>query len=78
MTKVERKIRLDKLTGIVNFINLAERYECTVRVKGKQSIVDGKSIMGVVSQAVYQPLTIIAEGADALDFAGQLDKMQFQ
>lgn len=78
MTKIERSVRLDRLVGIVDFINLASKYQCNITVKGHQSIVDGKSIMGIVSLALYQPLTIIAEGEDAMDFAGKLDQWKRQ
>jgi phosphocarrier protein HPr len=73
---IERKVRLDTLIGIKNFITLAGKYQCDIKVKAKQNIVDGKSIMGIASLALYQPLTIVARGEDAQEFAGQLDRLQ--
>jgi len=70
---VERKVRLDTLNGIKDFIILAGKYRCDIKVKAKHSIVDGKSIMGIASLALYQPLTVVANGDDAQEFAGQLD-----
>lgn len=78
MTKIERSVRLDRLVGIKDFTNLATKYQCNIKVKGRHSVVDGKSIMGIVSLAIYQPLIVVAEGDDALDFAGQLDKLRRQ
>ena len=79
MTKIERSVHLDRLVGIKDFTNLATKYQCNIKVKGRHSVVDGKSIMGIVSLAIYQqPLIVVAEGDDALDFAGQLDKLRRQ
>ena len=78
MTKIERSVRLDRLVGIKDFTNLATKYRCNIKVKGRHSVVDGKSIMGIVSLAINQPLIVVAEGDDALDFAGQLDKLRRQ
>jgi len=74
--RVERKVRLDTLNGIKDFITLADKYQCDIKVKAKHGIVDGKSIMGIASLALYQPLTVVAKGKDAQDFAGRLDHFQ--
>ncbi|HHU48625.1 MAG TPA: HPr family phosphocarrier protein, partial [Clostridiales bacterium] len=46
---IERKVRLRSLTEIKDFIVLAGKYRCDVKVKTKNKIVDGKSMMGIVS-----------------------------
>ncbi|MGI6141175.1 MAG: HPr family phosphocarrier protein [Caldicoprobacterales bacterium] len=71
---IERKVRLRSLTEIKDFIVLAGKYRCDVKVKTKNKIVDGKSMMGIVSLLRYQPLTVVADGDDACEFAGQLDQ----
>lgn len=73
---IERKVRLDTLNGIKDFTTLAGKYQCDIKVRAKHNIVDGKSIMGIASLALYQPLTIVAQGEDAHEFAGQLDRLQ--
>lgn len=70
----ERKIRLHNLTEIKNFIVIATKYNCDVTVKTRNKVVDGKSMMGIVSLLRYQPLLVIAEGDDADDFLVQLDQ----
>ena len=47
-------------------------------MKTKNKIVDGKSMMGIVSLAAHQPLTVVAKGDDACDFAGQLDQILYR
>ena len=71
---IERKVRLHNLTEIKNFIVIATKYQCDVKVKTDNKVVDGKSMMGIVSLLGYQPLVVIAEGDDARDFADQLDQ----
>lgn len=71
----ERDIRFDRLKRIADFTLLAGKYECDIKVMGHQSIVDGKSLMGVISLVPYQPLKVVANGNDAQDFIGQLDKI---
>ncbi len=71
---IEREIRLHSLTEIKEFIVLATKYQCDIKMKTNNKIVDGKSMMGIVSLLRYQPLIVIADGDDALDFANQLDQ----
>ncbi|HHT66304.1 MAG: HPr family phosphocarrier protein [Caldicoprobacterales bacterium] len=73
--EIERKIRLCSLTEVKNFIVVAGKYRCDVKVKASDKIVDGKSMMGIVSLMLSQPLTIIAQGEDADAFAGHLDQV---
>ena len=75
---IERKIRLYSLNDIKDFIVLASKYKCDVKVKTENKIVDGKSMMGIVSLVSHQPLTVIADGDDADDFVGQLDRSDFR
>lgn len=75
---IERKIRLRSLTDIKDFIILASKYKCDVKIKTKNKIVDGKSMMGIISLLRHQPLTVVAKGDDADDFAGQLDRTDFK
>ncbi|HHU78195.1 MAG: HPr family phosphocarrier protein [Caldicoprobacterales bacterium] len=75
---VERKVQLSSLEEIKDFIVMAGKYRCDIKVKTKNKIVDGKSMMGIVSLAAHQPLTVVAKGDDACDFAGQLDQILYR
>ena len=57
---VERKVQLSSLEEIKDFIVMAGKYRCDIKVKTKNKIVDGKSMMGIVSLAAHQPLTVVA------------------
>lgn len=78
MNRIERSVALNRLKGIAAFIRIASQYQCRIQVHGTEHIVDGKSIMGIVSLALQQPLRVIAEGEDAPDFATRLDQTQLQ
>lgn len=78
MNRVERSLALSRLKGIADFIRIASQYQCRIQVRGTNSIVDGKSIMGILSLALQQPLTVVAEGDDAPDFATRLDQIQLR
>jgi len=73
---IERQVRLSTLNDIKDFIVMAGKYRCDIKVKTRNKIVDGKSMMGIISLVRHQPLTVVAKGDDADEFAGQLDKFQ--
>ena len=75
---IERKVRLHTLNDIKDFIIMAEKYRCDIKVKTRNKIVDGKSMMGIISLVRHQPLTVVAKGEDAVEFAGQLDKSPYK
>jgi len=56
------------------FVQLAKRFTSRVTVKKGRKIVDGKSIMGLLTLAAHQGsrISIIADGADASDALEQL------
>ncbi len=74
---VERKVRLHSLNEIKDFIVMAGKYQCDIKVKTRGKIVDGKSMMGIISLVGRKPLTVVAEGDDACEFVGQLDRTKY-
>ncbi|NLC44772.1 MAG: HPr family phosphocarrier protein [Clostridiales bacterium] len=74
---VERKVRLHSLNEIKDFILIAGKYRCDIKVKTLDKIVDGKSMLGIISIVGRKPLTVVANGDDAGDFAGQLDRTKY-
>lgn len=76
MYSIEKQICLDRLVQVQDFVILASKYECDVKVKSKNSITDGKSILGILSLALWHPVTVSAYGADAKQFAAGLTKFR--
>jgi phosphotransferase system HPr (HPr) family protein len=56
------------------FVQLAKRFGSQVTVKKGRKIVDGKSIMGILTLAAHpgSRIVIVADGADASDALEQL------
>jgi len=69
---IEKQIYIDRLTEVCEFVNLASRYSCDIKVKSSNHEVDGKSILGILTLALWKPVTVQACGTDAHDFASKL------
>lgn len=54
----ERKIRLNGVNDVSRFVQAAERCDYDVDVFYNHYIVDAKSLMGVLSLDLTQPLTV--------------------
>lgn len=75
---VEQEVKLEKLTQVCDFVNLASKYSCDVKVKSNNHIVDGKSILGILTLSLWKPVTVWASGEDAEEFIAQLKPFQSQ
>lgn len=75
---IEKQISLNRLAEVEDFVILASKYKCDIKVKSKNSITDGKSILGILSLALWHPITVSASGADAKHFAERLMKLHSQ
>ena len=78
MYSIEKQICLNRLVDVQDFVILASKYQCDVKVKSKNSVTDGKSILGILSLALWNPVTVSACGADAKQFAARLAKFRSQ
>ncbi len=78
MYNIEKQIRLDHLVEVRDFVIHASKYECDIKVKSKNSVTDGKSILGILSLALWHPVTVSATGSDAKQFAAGLSKFRSQ
>ena len=77
-----RKLTIGNKLGIharpaAQFVKLASRYSCEIRVEKDGEQVDGKSIMGLMMLAAGHGsvLVIGAEGADADEALGALEAL---
>ncbi len=58
---MEFQIKLSTVQQIRNFINKVERYSFNIDLKSGRYLVDAKSIMGIFSLDLLEPITLIAE-----------------
>ncbi len=60
----QAQIRLSTIPQVQSFINTVSRFTSDVDLSSGRYVVDAKSIMGIFSLNLMQPITLTAEGAD--------------
>jgi len=82
MSKVEKEVLIKNKQGLharpaALFVQTAAKFDSSVRIKKDDQLVDGKSIMSILSLgAEYgHRITIIAEGEDAPKVVSELEKI---
>ena len=78
--RVEKKIIVKNKQGLharpaALFVQIANKYDATVKVVKDEQIVNGKSIMGILMLAAEKDseVTLIAEGADREEAVQELE-----
>ena len=82
MTRLQRTVSVVHRQGLharpaALFVQTAKRFECRVTVKKGRKIVDGKSIMGLLTLAANSGarIVILTEGADADEALDELSRL---
>lgn len=75
MDRIEKQIHLNRLSLIANLVNIVTKHKCTVRIQSQGRLADPKNILEVASLDLRNPVTIIAIGEDAAEFAASLDEL---
>jgi len=76
MGRIEKQIRLNRLSLIANLVNIVTKHKCTVRIQSQGRLADPKNILEVASLDLRNPVTIIAIGEDAVEFAVSIDDLE--
>lgn len=78
--RVEKKIIVKNKQGLharpaALFVQIANKYDATVKVVKDEQVVNGKSIMGILMLAAEKDseVTLIAEGADSEEAVLELE-----
>lgn len=82
MTRLQRTVSVVHRQGLharpaALFVQTAKRFDCRVTVKRGRKIVDGKSIMGLLTLAAHagSRIVIMTEGPDATEALEQLARL---
>ena len=82
MTRLQRTVSVVHRQGLharpaALFVQTAKRFTCRVTVKKGRKIVDGKSIMGLLTLAAHAGarIVIVTDGADAAEALDQLARL---
>ena len=76
MDRIEKQIHLNRLSLIANLVNIVTKHKCTVRIQSQGRLADPKNILEVASLDLRNPVTIIAIGEDAVEFAASIDELE--
>jgi phosphocarrier protein HPr len=80
LKRIEKKITIKNKQGLharpaALFVQIANKYDSTVKVVKDDQIVNGKSIMGILMLAAEKDsvVTLIAEGTDSEEAVQELE-----
>ncbi len=72
MTSVE--IKLTSIQDIRTFVDTVTKYGMDIDLSSGRYVVDAKSIMGIFSLDLMNPITLTAHGDDCTDLLAALDE----
>ena len=79
---IEKKIVIKNKLGLharpaAMFVQIANKYDCDISVKRGNSVINGKSIMGILTLAAHRGSKILikAEGPDSEAAMNELEKL---
>ena len=55
-------ILLSSIENVKKFVNIANQYDCPINLHSDKYIINGKSIMGIFSLDLAQPIDLEIEG----------------
>ena len=70
------KIRLSTIADVRDFVNIVAAYDGDIDLISGRYVVDGKSIMGIFSLDLLQPITLQTEGPEADALIAKLAKYE--
>ena len=64
------KVKLNNTSEVLSFVHKAEQIDCDLDLSKRSTTVDAKSVLGVLSLDISEPLTLTIhnESADISDF----------
>ncbi len=70
------KISLEMAQKVKDFVAVTQNYECEILLKSGKYVVDAKSILGIFSLDLSQPLTVEIYCDDCNDLIEKLKKFE--
>ncbi len=68
------KIKLNTIEDVRDFVNAVASTEIDIDLSSGRYVVDGKSIMGIFSLDLLNPVTLTAHSDDCDELMAKLDK----
>ncbi len=70
------KISLAMAQKVKEFVNITQEYECEILLKSGKYVVDAKSILGIFSLDLSNPITVEVYADDCAELLGRLKKFE--
>ncbi len=70
------KISLEMAQRVKEFVNITQNYACEILLKSGKYVVDAKSILGIFSLDLSQPLTVEVYSEDCDELMEKLEKFK--
>ncbi len=70
------KISLAMAQKVKEFVNITQEYECEILLKSGKYVVDAKSILGIFSLDLSNPITVEVYADDCTELLGRLKKFE--
>ena len=70
------KISLEMAQRVKEFVNITQDYPCEILLKSGKYVVDAKSILGIFSLDLSQPITVEIYDDDCDELIGRLQKFE--
>ena len=64
---MEYKIKLETIDKIKKFVNVVQKFESSIDLKSGRYVVDAKSIMGIFSLNLSNPVNVVIHENDDID-----------
>ena len=64
---------LSSINDVKDFVNIVSKYDFDVDLTSGRYVVDAKSIMGIFSLDLTQPINVEAHGGECEDLLAELD-----
>lgn len=68
----EFTVLLSSINDVKNFVNIVTKYDYEIDLISGRYVVDAKSIMGIFSLDLTQPIKVEARGGDCEDLIAEL------
>jgi len=82
LKRIERKVRVKNKQGLharpaALFVQIANKFDSTIKVVKDNQVVNGKSIMGILMLAAEKDseVVIVAEGLDSEEAISELEQL---
>ena len=74
---MEMRIRLTTMEQVKEFVAIAGKCDFDIDISYNRVVIDAKSILGILSMDLSQPLTVTCNG-ECSDFLEQIEKFAVQ